>query len=48
MHEYFILHRDLKTDNIMLCADGYVKLTDFGTSKEILELTNTWVAESFL
>lgn len=28
------MYRDLKLENILLGADGYIKLTDFGLSKE--------------
>ena len=34
LHENNILYRDLKPENILVDSDGYLRLTDFGLSKE--------------
>ena len=39
VHDRKILHRDIKTQNIFVSADGLLKLGDFGVSKV---LASTW------
>ena len=34
LHTKDIVFRDLKPENILIASDGYIKLTDFGLSKE--------------
>ena len=32
-HQHFVVHRDLKPDNILVAEDGTPRLLDFGTAK---------------
>jgi serine/threonine protein kinase len=33
MHQRHVVHRDVKPDNVKLCHDGSLRITDFGLAK---------------
>ena len=35
LHSQNIIYRDIKPENIVVAADGHIKLVDFGFAKEI-------------
>jgi protein kinase A len=41
MHGMNIVYRDLKPENLLVSADGYLKLTDFGFAKVVANRTYT-------
>ena len=40
VHQNNICHRDLKPENILLSDSNHIKLTDFGTAKQLNVLTD--------
>jgi serine/threonine protein kinase len=45
LHRHDIIYRDLKPSNIVLTADGHIRLTDFGLAKE--GVRDNYAARSF-
>ncbi|XP_022664411.1 cAMP-dependent protein kinase catalytic subunit alpha-like [Varroa jacobsoni] len=42
LHAGGIIYRDLKPENLLVAADGYLKLTDFGYAKPLKNVTYTF------
>jgi serine/threonine protein kinase len=37
IHNKNIIYRDLKPENLLIAADGHIKIADFGLSKPFLD-----------
>lgn len=46
IHNRKVVHRDIKTSNILMCESGFIKIGDFGISK-MLDTTSE-VCKTFI
>ena len=47
IHEFNIIHRDIKPDNILINKDYSLQIIDFGVSKELKDFTNTIIGTPY-
>ena len=41
LHDHNIVHRDIKADNLLVAADGSIRISDFGTSREFRDVSGS-------
>ena len=41
LHDFDIIYRELKPENLLIGSDGHLKITDFGFAKKILDRSYT-------
>lgn len=37
LHSKGLMHRDIKSENVLIDSDGYLKIIDFGLAKQIID-----------
>lgn len=48
LHSQGVIHRDIKSDSILMTADGRVKLSDFGFCAQVSEVNSVQYMYKFL
>ncbi|GIQ89709.1 hypothetical protein KIPB_012254, partial [Kipferlia bialata] len=46
LHANYVMHRDMKPQNVLLGMDGHIKITDFGLAKPFSQDNMIWTAQT--